>query len=253
MLCHVTTVTSGFSDDQIAKAVSVLPALANVIELMSAYRTASRLLDIYVGHDAGKRILQGEIRRGVGATMRGAIWFCDLAGFTAMSESLSRDELIEVLNQFFDAMAEPIERRGGTILKFIGDGMLAFFPLPSKMSEQWEVCRTAADAAREAAASIAGLNRRRLEAGLDPLSFGVALHVGDVMYGNIGAAHRLDFTVIGPAVNYAARIEALSRKVEHNIIISSAFARLLGGELQTLGSHALYGIEGEQEVFALPI
>ncbi|MET1416749.1 adenylate/guanylate cyclase domain-containing protein [Roseibium sp. HPY-6] len=252
VLCLATTFAEGFSEDHIAKASSILTALATVTELMTAEATSRRLLDLYVGQDAGQRVLNGEIRRGAGQTISGVIWFCDLAGFTAMSEVLPRDELIQTLNQFFDAMAPPIEVKGGTVLKFMGDGMLAFFQLPSAKPAQTEICTAIATAAQEASNNVIVLNDSRIREGLNPLSFGIALHAGDVMYGNVGSAHRLDFTVIGPAVNYAARIEAISRTVEPKIIVSAEFHNLLNQALPSLGLHRFRGLEGEHEVFSLP-
>ena len=253
VLSFVTGNPKGFSVGQIEKMVSILPVLGCVVELKATYGMAVHLLDAYVGHDAGTQILRGRVKRGAGTTVSGVIWFCDLAGFTAMSETLSRDELTSLLNQYFDAMAAPVEEHGGTVLKFIGDGMLAFFPLSSKTQERREVCASAASAARHACANIAGLNNKRNEEAKEPLAFGIALHIGEVMYGNIGAARRLDFTVIGPAVNYAARLEALSRTVGHSVIVSSEFAGMLPMKSSALGSYLLSGIEGEQEVYALPI
>jgi adenylate cyclase len=253
ILCLVTDNPDGFSDAQLAKVAALLAALGCIIEVMTAYDTASGLLDIYVGHDAGRRILSGEIRRGIGETVRAALWFCDLAKFTTMSQVLPRDELIAILNQYFDAMAIPVENHGGSILKFLGDGMLAFFPLPSDKRQDTEICSEVARAAREAVSNIARLNTERYQAGTEPLDYGIALHVGDVMYGNVGAADRLDFTLIGPAVNYVARLETLSRSTRQSVIISSDFAMALNTELPKIGAYELRGIEGRQDVFGLGV
>jgi adenylate cyclase len=245
-----TNVLEGFSDDQLARIAAVLPALSSVIELYALRAMASGLLDIYVGHDAGERILQGEIKRGSGDTISAVIWYCDLAGFTPLSERMPRDALIALLNRYFDAMAEPVEHEGGTILKFIGDGILAIFPLRSAGDQSGEIRRRALSAARAAADNIEDLNAERTAAGERPLAFGIALHMGDVMYGNIGAARRLDFTVIGPAVNIAARLEALSRDLGQSIVISADFAKAVGLELRSLGVHDLRGVRDRQELFA---
>jgi adenylate cyclase len=244
----------GFSDDQLARIVAVLPALGSVIELYALRDMASGLLDLYVGHDAGERILRGEVKRGSGETINAVIWFCDLAGFTSLTEGMPRDALIALLNEYFDAMAGPVEREGGTILKFIGDGMLAIFPLNDAKEHDakehaGEIHQRALRAARQASENIDRLNQNRVSAGEASLSFGIALHVGDVMYGNIGAARRLDFTVIGPAVNMTARLEALSRDLGSSIIISADFARTAGGNFRFLGYHDLRGVRDRQEVF----
>lgn len=245
-----TDAPMGFSDNQVTRIAAVLPALGSVIELYALRSMASGLLDIYVGHDAGERILQGEIKRGSGDTINAVIWFCDLAGFTPLTESMPRDALIALLNRYFDAMAGPIEREGGTILKFIGDGMLAIFPLSNAGDHNGEIHQRALSAACEAANNIRDLNAEREAAGEAPLAFGIALHVGDVMYGNIGASRRLDFTVIGPAVNMTARLEALSRDLDHSIIVSADFARAAGVKLRSLGLHDLRGVRDRQEVFS---
>lgn len=245
----VTDARAGFSDHQIASVAAILPALGSVIELHALRNMASGLLDIYVGHDAGARILRGEIRRGSGGTINAVIWFCDLAGFTPLTEEMPRDELISLLNRYFDALVAPVEREGGTILKFIGDAMLAIFPLGATESRDATVYQSALRAARDAAENIGRLNSVCKAGGETPLAFGIALHVGDVMYGNIGAERRLDFTVIGPAVNLTARLESLSRELGHSIVISADFARHVDTKLHSMGFHELRGVRGRQEVF----
>lgn len=236
----------GFTDGQVAAIHRILPIVGLLIEINLNRRITINLLDAYVGHQAGERILAGQITRGSGETIPAAIWFSDLRGFTALSEKKGRDELLDLLNQYFDCMAEPITERGGEILKFVGDAVLAIFPL----SDQ-EACAKALDAAIQAQTSLDSLNSERSSHGAPPLAAGIALHVGEVMYGNIGSATRLDFTVIGPAVNLASRIEGLCRDLERSILLSSAFAdRLAGGvRLDSLGRHRLKGIGGDVEVF----
>jgi adenylate cyclase len=243
-----TDAPAGFSDDQLGRIVAVLPALGGVIELYALRDMARGLLDLYVGRDAGARILRGEITRGSGDTINAVIWFCDLAEFTSLTEGLPREALIALLNRYFDAMAGPVEREDGTILKFIGDGMLAIFPL-DRAGDAGERHAGALRAAVGASENIGRLNAERETAGEPKLGFGIALHVGDVMYGNIGAARRLDFTVIGPAVNKTARLEALSRELGHAIIVSAEFARRAPGRFRSLGHHDLRGVPGRQEVF----
>ncbi|MDX1540790.1 MAG: adenylate/guanylate cyclase domain-containing protein, partial [Geminicoccaceae bacterium] len=176
-----------------------------------------------------------------------AIWFCDLRGFTALSEHASRDQLLATLNDYFDVVAPAVEAEGGEILKFIGDGMLAMFPLQTDAA-----CRRALQAALSVRERMAELNQRRRAGGLDALALGIALHVGEVMYGNIGSRSRLDFTVIGPAVNVASRIEGLSRRLGRDILLSGDFALLCPYDFEPLGRHALPGIAREVEVFTVP-
>ena len=242
----------GFTTAQLSRAAAILPSLAAVLELVHLRSTAASLLDIYVGRDAGHRILAGTIKRGDGDTIRAAIWFCDLAGFTAMSEVASRDRVIATLNTFFDIMATAVQTAGGEILKFMGDGLLAIFRLPDDTSAQTELSRRILSAAREACLAIERLNLTRAAAHEGTLSFGISLHVGNVMYGNIGAAQRLDFTVIGPAVNRAARLEELSRRLGRQVIVSSAFAATAQTDLPMLGRFRLRGVAKLQKIYTLP-
>ena len=248
----ITDRPGGFAAEQLSRAAAILPTLAAVLELAHLRSTAESLLDIYVGREAGHRILAGTIKRGDGDTIRAAIWFCDLAGFTAMSETAPRDRVIATLNSFFDIMAAAIETAGGEILKFMGDGLLAVFRLSEDEPAQAQLSRRILAAARNACLAIHRLNLTRQEAGEEPLLFGISLHVGNVMYGNIGAPRRLDFTVIGPAVNRAARLEELSRRLGRQVIVSSAFAAAAQTDLPLLGRFRLRGVAKPQKVYALP-
>jgi len=248
---HGTTWSSdrpgGFESDHLALIEDLLPAYSLLLEIHHNRRMAINLLDTYVGHRAGERILAGQITRGSGQTVHAAIWFCDLRGFTALSESKGRDELLDSLNRFFDCMAGPVQQHGGDILKFMGDGMLAIFPLEGERA-----CWRAVEAAIDARKAMAALNEELRARGDEALGFGIALHVGEVMYGNIGTADRLDFTVVGPAVNLTSRLQALCRQLDHNVLISGAFAALCTTTFRSLGSHRLAGIGQPVEVFTLP-
>lgn len=233
----------GFGDDQLACFAAILPAVTSVIELQHLRATAVGLLDVYVGPDAGARIWRGAVRRGDGETINAVIWFCDLVGFTRLSETRPRDEVLGVLNGFFDAMAGPIDDAGGTVLKFLGDGLLAVFPLPDAADERRKVCRRAVAAARTAWRNVDDLT--------DGLSFSIALHLGDVMFGNVGAARRLDFTVIGPAVNLAARLEKLAHTLDQRVVMSADFVAAADIDVPACGRHALRGVGDDVEVFAL--
>jgi adenylate cyclase len=239
----------GFTTADLVRINELLPVLAMALEIRVNRRITRTLLGTYVGRFAGDRILSGEITRGSGTTLRAAIWTCDMRGFTEISERWPRDEVIDHLNEYFDTMAVPVERHGGEILKFIGDAMLAVFPL-----DKPDACGRALKAAIEARRAMDALNRRRREAGLSQTGYGIALHVGDVMYGNIGAASRLDFTVIGPAVNVAARLEALTKELRRHVLVSGAFARTCectGDLLVRLGSFRLRGVGGDVEAWGL--
>ncbi|MEM8950075.1 MAG: adenylate/guanylate cyclase domain-containing protein [Pseudomonadota bacterium] len=247
---HGTTWTTdrkgGFRRDEIALIKSLLPAFSLLIEIHLNRRIAVNLLDAYVGHQAGERILSGQITRGSGETIPAAIWFSDLRGFTVMSERKSRDELLAMLNQAFDCLVPPVTERGGEILKFIGDAVLAIFPLSDDGA-----CAKALEAAIQAQGALHALAEEQSDTGTPPLAAGVGLHVGEVMYGNIGSASRLDFTVIGPAVNLASRIEGLCRDLGADILVSAALADRLddAAALESLGHHRLKGIDEPVEVF----
>jgi adenylate cyclase len=179
--------------------------------------------------------------------VRAAIWFCDLRGFTELSERTDRDTLLACLNQYFDCMARPVEEHGGEILKFIGDAMLAMFPLETE-----QACQRALQAALDARAAMDQLNGERTARGEEALGFGIALHAGDVMYGNIGAARRLDFTVVGPAVNLTSRLERLCRSLGLDLLISDTFAGMCAcADYRSLGTHRLIGISRAVEVFTV--
>jgi adenylate cyclase len=237
----------GFDSEHLCGIDDLLPVVALILEARAIRRLARTLLDTYVGHHAGARILSGQIRRGTGETVRAAVWYCDLRGFTRLTETTPRDALIACLNDYFECMAAEIARADGEILKFMGDGMLALFPL-----ERADACARALAAAEGAVAGMAELNARRAPRGEAALGFGIALHAGEVMYGNIGAPDRLDFTVIGRAVNQAARIEKLCRDLDRHVLISADFARISGASLVSLGRHVLPGVAEPAEVFTLP-
>ena len=239
----------GFSSADLKQLNDLLPVLARLIERETLRSTTENLLNTYVGSHAGRRILRGQIQRGNAETIYAAIWYGDLRGFTAMSESHSREAMIEVLNAYFETMAAPVQSHGGQVLKFIGDAMLAIFPLDDE-TRKGDACGRALDAANEAVAGMVSLNARRVAVGAQQLDFGLALHVGEVTYGNIGALDRLDFTVIGPAVNLAHRIEQLCKVLDRRPLLSRKFVESSGRQAQTIGQYELRGLKGAHEVFA---
>ena len=240
----------GFSDLDIATVDACLPAFATVLELRHVYRTAQTLLQTYIGPRTSDRVLSGTITRGDLERINAVLWTCDLRDFTALSETLPKEAVIELLDDYFEIMAQPVAAHGGEILKFIGDAILAIFPIEEqKEGDGCRACQEAMAAARAALAAAQAAQPERQAAGKPGFRCGVALHVGDVMYGNIGAADRLDFTAIGPAVNLVCRLEALNRDLALLLVYSAAFARLWAGESRSLGVHALKGIAEPQEVF----
>ena len=239
--------SGGFDDAHIAALKQVLPVLALVSEIRVKNRMARTLLETYVGAHAGDLILAGATRRGSGTTVRAAILICDLRDFTGISDNWPRDDVIDLLNDYFDAMSEPIVRRGGEILKFMGDGLLAIFPLGEP-----QACENLLHAVTEARHAIDALNERDKGTGRAPLNYGVGVHVGDVMYGNIGSRSRLDFTVIGPAVNMASRLETLTKQTGRKVLLSREFADLVANDfkLERVGEYPVRGFKDPIELFA---
>lgn len=240
----------GFSTADLTLLWDILPILSLSIEVRKVRRLAGNLLDFYLGQQTGRRVLQGAIRRGELETIHAALWYSDLRGFTAMSDTLPFVELIELLNAYFEAVSEPVMARGGEVLKFIGDAMLAIFALDPARED--EGVRLAMEAAEEALRNVERVNGTRAAQGKRTFRLGIALHVGDVGYGNIGAPTRLDFTVIGQAVNKVVRIEALSKALDRALLVSSEFAHRCTHPLISLGFHALRGISEPEEIFACP-
>ena len=247
-LSLATTRAEGFSDNEIALFEAMTPAVAVNLEVQALRRMARTLLDTYVGRQSGGRVLAGQIRRGMGETVSAVIWLSDLRGFTSLSERLPRDAMIEMLNQYFGPMCDAVETNGGEVLKFIGDSVLAIFPVEPDVSS---ACGRALAAARSAQTAIDSENLLRAASGAPQIQYGLALHVGDVMYGNIGGNTRLDFTVIGPAVNLTARIESMCKALNRSPLLSAEFARLSGAQVERLGEFALKGVGAEQPIFAV--
>ena len=242
----------GFDDDDIAAIDMLLPVLGLAIKSETIAGIAHSVVETYLGRDAGHRVLSGEIGRGSVETIRAVLWLCDLRGFTKIADSTPRDELIPMLNDYFEAMVDTIHEYGGQVLKFMGDGLLAIFRLDD--DGEGDVCACALDAAEIALGRVDEVNRRRAEEGLPVTEFSLALHMGEVLYGNVGSRDRLDFTVVGPAVNEVSRIEAMSRSLDQNLIASSAFAtgaQACSDRLVSLGRYALRGVRRPQELYTL--
>ncbi len=241
----------GFTPVQLAGLQAIVPPLARVAEIRALQRTAINLLDTYVGNSAGARILAGQIRRGSSESIHAVIWLSDMRGFTSMSDRLPPERVVEVLNRYFDCQVPPILNHGGEVLKFMGDGLLAIFPVASDNADVAEVCSRVLTAAREARANVDALNAAQGAWSTDRLRFGLALHVGQVLYGNIGGGHRLDFTCIGPAVNLAARIEKIAGKVGRTVVASAEFARQHEAEWEHVGDFSVAGFAATQTVLGL--
>ena len=240
----------GFTDEQLSALRSVVPPLARVIEIISLRRTASILLDTYVGNRAGERILGGQIRRGHTDTMDAAIWLSDLRGFTALSDRLPAETVVDILNGYFDCQVSSIRNHGGEVLKFMGDGLLAVFPIDEYVGDVQQVCASVLEAARESRASVEAMQYPIGDA-VERFRFGVALHVGRILYGNIGGGNRLDFTCIGPAVNLAARLEKIAGRLGRTVVASAGFAGICAGGWADLGEFPIAGFSKAERVYGL--
>lgn len=247
----ITAHADGFSDAQLDALRALMPALTRMIEIWTLRRTAAGLLNNYVGERAGSRILAGQIRRGHTESMHAAIWLSDLRGFTALSDRLSPDAVVGLLNTYFDCQVPAILDHGGEVLKFMGDGLLAVFPMAEDESDAAKVCRHAMEAARQSRANVAAMTHPHGGEVLDGFRFGLALHVGTVLYGNIGGGDRLDFTCIGPAVNLAARLEKIAGRLGRTVVASSAFASHADMDWADLGVFSVAGFSAAQRVYGL--
>ena len=250
----VTDRRGGFSDDDTTLLQATLPGLSLAMKAHAGYVIASGLLGTYLGEDAGRRVHAGSILRGSVDTLRAVIWYADIRGFTTVSDSAPGPVVVELLNEVFEILTASLRVHGGQVLKFIGDGMLAIFSFEEH--DRAETCRHALDAAIEAMRNIDEMNKARATAGLPVASVDLALHLGEVLYGNVGATDRLDFTVIGPAVNEVARIEALCEPLDRPVLVSAEFVSGIAGvdgRLESLGRHALRGIREPKEIFALEL
>ncbi len=215
---------------------------------------AKSLLPIYLGKRTSERVLTGDAKRGTGEKIHSVIWLCDLRDSTLLSETMSIEKFFALLSDYFDCTAGAVLTHGGEILSYIGDAVFAIFPIGESgaaCNPEERACAAALEAARDACRNLELLNQTRQEHGEAILKFGLALHIGDVMYGNIGVPERLQFTVIGAAANEAARLAALCKTLGQSVLISSVFPRCFPNQMTSLGVHRLRGVKQPQEIFTL--
>jgi adenylate cyclase len=238
----------GFADAHIAALKRVVPTLALAIKATALARMTATLMETYLGRDAARRVLSGRIMRGVADRIDAVIWFSDLRGFTRITDT-APEQIIPLLNDYADVIVSVIHAQGGDVLKLIGDGILAIFTAPERV----QACAAALTAAMAARSTLAALNERRAREGLPVTDMYLGLHAGEVFYGNIGSTERLDFTVLGPAVNETSRIAAMCRSVEQPVLVSEAFANVgcMRSRLVSVGRYALRGVAQPQELFTL--
>jgi adenylate cyclase len=244
----VTGAPDGFSDGHIASLQRLAPYLALAIKSVSLVRMTTTLMETYLGRDAGQRVLHGRIVRGIAERIDAVIWFGDLRGYTRITDT-APEQVIPLLNDYSDAIVSAIHDHGGDVIKLIGDGTLAIFTAEDRM----HACEAALAAAIAARKRIAELKKRRAADGKPVTDMYLGLHVGEVFYGNIGSRERLDFTVVGPAVNETSRIAAMCRSVDQPVLMSSAFAEVgtIKRRLVSVGRYALRGVSHPQELFTL--
>lgn len=246
-MSFATKAPGGFGDEGYRTLQFAVTLISPLCERIALRRVAMDALTVYLGATAAERAYSGQIERGDVRTMRAAVLIADLRGFTLLSDRLERRDMVALLDRWFGAMGKAIEEQGGDILKFMGDGLLAVFPLDDDAAGS---CARALTAARNTVAGTAKLNEELAAEGQAPLRFGLGLHAGDVEFGNIGATRRIDFTVIGPAVNHASRLQDLTKVLQQPLILSADFVKTLGRPLRSLGFQGLRGVREPVEVFA---
>ena len=253
LACALTTDRpGGYSDADLEAVRALLPVFALAAKATTMRTAYQGLLSAYLGQDPASRVLAGTVQRGEVQGVEAVLFLTDLRGFTALADTLPGRDLIALLDDCFDCMVRPVTARGGEVLKFLGDGLLAIFRIEDR--PRAETCADALAAAKEALALMASLAETRRRRSLPTPDLDIALHVGDVNYGNVGTDARLDFTVIGPAVNEASRIERLCDALGRHLVMSRSFARAAEAnrhELVSLGRHRLRGVREETELFGL--
>lgn len=244
-----TDAEGGFTEWHVAALQRLIPFLALAVKSASLARIAGTLVETYLGRDAGRRVLGGRIARGVAERIEAVLWFSDLHGYTKITDTADPAHIIPLLNDYADVIVSTIHAEGGDVLKLIGDGVLAIFPAETRAP----ACRRALAAAIAARQGVAALNQRRAAAAVPVTDMYLGLHVGEVFYGNIGSRERLDFTVVGPAVNEVSRIAGLCRSVDQPLLMSEAFARALEDprRVVSVGRYALRGVGRAQDLFTL--
>lgn len=241
----------GFTDDDIEKFVALTRFLNPVVQTIAQRGLSVALLDTYLGPRTGRRVLEGLIKRGDGETIDAALWYSDLRDFTALTERLEAKTLIATLNAYFEFVHDAVASYDGEILRFIGDAMLIVFPADGRGGRE-DACRRALSAARDALTRLDAFNAEMATNTLPQIKFGIGLHVGRVSYGNVGARERLDFTVMGPAVNRTARLESLTKQVDEPLLVSTAFKELSGCDARALGAFDVKGV-GEKLAIHAPM
>ena len=249
-ISFATRRAGGFTDREIEHFGSLSVPLAIAIKTATNDELSRALLDTYLGRTSGEHVLRGHVERGDSRLIDCVLWYCDLRGSTALAESMTLEGYLAALNEYFDCAADAVLDHGGEVLKYIGDAVMAIFPFDGTTRPPAQMCNAALMAALDARARIQLRNPDHAAAGRPPIEIGVALHAGQVLYGNVGTSRRLDFTVIGPAVNEVVRLEKLCKELDTPIVTSARFRDLCDHESVPLGRHSAAGVPGGLEVFA---
>ena len=252
VVTFATDSRAGFSDEDVADLAHLVDLMGAVTEMHIERSVAETVTNTYLGRQVGQRVLNGAIRRGEGEEIRAVLWFSDLRDFTGMNERLPPAEMLDVLNNYLQLVGDALAANGGEILKFIGDGVMAYFPAEDALFLPI-VTGQAIAAARRLIDDVEAANEARAAAGgHEPLRFGIGLHVGDVTFGNVGTEDRLDFAVIGPAVNRASRLEGMTKALGVKVCASAEFNEVCMVPMKSIGKHRLRGIRDPVEIFTLP-
>jgi adenylate cyclase len=251
VVAFATDADEGFSEADIVDLARLVDMIGAVTEMHIEHSVADTVANTYLGRQVGQRILNGAIRRGDGEEIRAVLWFSDLRDFTGLNERLQPSEVLELLNNYFQLVGNALTAHGGEILKFVGDGVMAYFPAEDALFLPM-VTAGALNAARQVIGDIEAANEARAAGGADPVRFGIGLHVGTVTFGNVGTEDRLDFTVIGSAVNRASRLEGLTKALGVQVCASADFNEVCMQPMKSLGTHRLRGVPKPVEIFTLP-
>jgi adenylate cyclase len=247
-----TARSGGFTECELEVLRMLISPFAVAVKAAATLEMAEILLGTYLGAATGQSVLRGHVQRGHGQRIHAVILYSDMRDSTTLAASASLETYLSTLNAYFESVVDAVDAQSGEVLKFTGDGVLAMFPFEEGTQAGADACRLALAAARDALGRVAEVNARRAEAGASEIRCGIALHAGDVMYGNVGSARRLDFTATGPAVNEVCRLEAQCKILVVPLVLSDVAASLYGGPLQSLGWHELRGVGRAIEAFALP-
>jgi adenylate cyclase len=240
---------SGFSDREIRSLVRIQRRLVVSLKVQIKQQIARTVLATYLGMDAGRQVLDGQIKRGDGEMVHAVIWYSDMRDSTRLADSLMAEDFLKTVNSYFECTAGAVLANGGEVLRFIGDAVLAIFPI--RDGNPQSACALAMAAVRDANSRVQELNAQRVASNMEALDYGLGLHVGDVMFGNIGVPERLEFSVIGPAANEVARIESLTKTLGRRTLASAEFARCVPEAWESAGEHTLKGVSEPLEVMAL--